>query len=70
LSNDRNFFFFLLCAAPKPTLPTDIGSIDDVHVDKGFFENLRDNILRFGSYIREKFFEIIEHVKNKFKQMG
>jgi hypothetical protein len=56
-------FFFV---APKSTLPTDIGSIDEVtdaSVNRGFFQILGDEIKRYGVYIREKFFEIIERIK-------
>ncbi len=63
-------FFFV---APKSTLPTDIGSIDEVtdaSVNRGFFQILGDEIKRYGVYIREKFLEIIERIKNKVKQIG
>ncbi len=59
--------------AQKPTLPTDIGFIDDVtdaNANKSFFERLRDELKRYGGYIREKFLEIVERIKNKFKQLG
>jgi hypothetical protein len=59
--------------APKSTLPTDIGSIDEVtdaSVNRGFFQILGDEIKRYGVYIREKFLEIIERIKNKVKQIG
>jgi hypothetical protein len=56
--------------ARKPTLPTDIGVIEDANVDKGFFEHLGDEIKRYGAYLRDKFLEIVERIRNKFKQIG
>jgi len=37
--------------------------------DKSFFQNLGDELKRFGAYIREKVLEIIERIRNKFKQI-
>jgi hypothetical protein len=39
-------------------------------VNRGFFQILGDEIKRYGVYIREKFLEIIERIKNKVKQIG
>ncbi len=73
LNNNQNFSFFEIFIAQKSTVPTDIGSIDDTtNADNntGFFDNLRNKIKRFGVYIRDKFWEIIERIGNKFKQIG
>ena len=51
----------------------DIGSIEDVtqeNVKPGFFESLGDEIKRYGAFIREKFWEIIERIRGKFQQLG
>ncbi len=63
-------FFFI---APRPTSPTDIGAIDDtttVPVNNGFFENLRDDIKRYSAYLRQKFMEIIDRMREKMKHFG
>ncbi len=55
--------------APHPTLPTDIGAIDEVtivSVTNNFLQNVRDEIQRYGIYLRQKFMEII----NRMKQFG
>jgi hypothetical protein len=44
--------------------------VTDPNANKGFFERLRDELKRYGGYIREKFLEIVERIKNKFKQLG
>ena len=43
---------------PKSTLPTDIGSIDEMatdNMDDGLLRNFLDQIKRYGIYAREKF---------------
>ncbi len=74
LNINSNFLLILFFSvAPKPTLPTDIGSIDDVtdaSINNGFFQSLGDTIKQYGAYLRDKFLEIIERIRNKFKQIG
>jgi hypothetical protein len=61
----------------QPTRPTvivddhteSIDEMTDDSNDKGFFQNLGDELKRFGAYIREKVLEIIERIRNKFKQI-
>lgn len=40
------------------------------NVKPGFFESLGDDIKRYASYIREKFWQVIEHIRGKFQQLG
>lgn len=39
-------------------------------VKPGFFESLGEEIKRYGGWIREKFWEIIERLRGKFRQLG
>jgi len=59
--------------APRPTLPTDIGAIDDVTivgVNNGFFENFREEMQRYAAYLRAKFMEIVNRMREKMRQFG
>ncbi|CAF3239701.1 unnamed protein product [Rotaria sp. Silwood2] len=58
--------------SPRSTLPTDIGSIDEVtsdYINDGFFQNLRDELKRYAAYIREKFKEIVERIKKSLRKI-
>jgi hypothetical protein len=44
--------------------------VTDTSNNKGFLQNLGDAIKQFGAYIRDKFLEIIERIRKKFKQIG
>lgn len=51
----------------------DIDLIEDVtqeNVKPGFFESLRDDLKRYGAFIRDKFWEIVERIRGKFQQLG
>ncbi|UJR10019.1 hypothetical protein I4U23_014242 [Adineta vaga] len=58
---------------PKPTLPLQIEDYTEVTTataPNNFFENIRDELKRVGAIIRDKFLEIIERIKTKFRQYG
>jgi hypothetical protein len=59
--------------ASRPTLPTDIGTIDEVTipaVNNGFFHNFRDEIQRYGDFLRQKFMEIYARMSVKMRELG
>lgn len=59
--------------AARPTLPMDIGEIDDVTivaVNNGFFQNFRDDIQRYAAYLREKFMELVQRMREKMRRLG
>jgi deoxyadenosine/deoxycytidine kinase len=61
-----------LFLAPKPTLPTDFGSIEEVtdtSSNDTYLQKFYNELKRYGIYIREKFMEIFERMKKKFKQI-
>ncbi|CAF3838382.1 unnamed protein product [Rotaria sordida] len=58
--------------APRSTLPTDIGSIDEATNDdfnNGFFQNIRDEFKRYFTYIREKFKQIFERIRQGIRKV-
>jgi len=68
----KNLFKIIFILAPRPTLPTDIGAIDDVTivaVNNGFFENFRDEMQRYGAYLRQRFMEIINRMREKMRKI-
>ena len=59
--------------AARPTLPTDVGEIDDVTivaVNNGFFQNFRDDIQQYAAYLREKFMELVQRMREKMRHLG
>ena len=61
-----------LFLAPKTTLPTDFGYIEEVTDSGGsdtYFQKFYNELKRYGVYIREKFIEVFERMKKKFKQI-
>jgi len=69
--NKNKLFEIILFLAPRPTLPTDIGAIDDVTIvaiNNNFFGHFRDEIQRYAAYLRQRFMEIVNHMKEKMKQ--
>ncbi|CAF0922524.1 unnamed protein product [Adineta steineri] len=59
--------------ASRPTLPTNIGSIEEVPVvavDNNFFNNVRDEIQRYGVYLRQKLMEMFDRMREKMRQFG
>ena len=61
------------CLAPRPTLPTDIGAIDEVTIvaiNNGFLQNFRDEVQRYSAYLRQRFTEIINRMREKMRQFG
>ncbi|UJR36062.1 hypothetical protein I4U23_028798 [Adineta vaga] len=56
--------------APRPTHPTNIEVIDEVTVESvqtNFFHNVRDELQRYGIYIREKVLQIINRMNEKMR---
>jgi hypothetical protein len=41
-----------------------------VAVNNGFFDNFRDEMQRYGVYLRQKFMEVIDRMREKMKQLG
>ncbi len=63
----------IVFVAPRPTLPTDVGVVDDVTivaVNNGFLQNFRDEMQRYGAYLRQKLTEIIDRMREKMRQIG
>ena len=53
-------------------MPTDLDEMDAVTVpgmSPSLLQRIRDDLKRYGNYIREKFREIIERVSKKFNQI-
>jgi hypothetical protein len=51
----------------------DIEAIDDVTivaVNQGFFENFREEMQRYGAYLRQKIMEIMNRMGEKMKHFG
>lgn len=73
---EMHFVQWRLFLEKQTTLPTNIELIDETtttateSVKPSFLESLRDEIKRYGTYLREKFWEIIERIGGKFKQLG
>lgn len=70
---NRRIFVVFLFLALRPTLPTDFGEIDDVTIvadNNGFFENFRDDMQRYAAYLREKFMEIVQRMREKMRHLG
>ncbi|CAF1173696.1 unnamed protein product [Rotaria sp. Silwood1] len=59
--------------ASRPTLPTNIENIEDVTIvaiNNHFFQNIRDEIQRYAAYIRQKFMEIMNRMREKMRKLG
>lgn len=41
-----------------------------VGVNNGFFENFRDDIQRYAAYLREKFLELVQRMREKMRHLG
>jgi hypothetical protein len=73
LNEKKNLFQIIFFVAPRPTLPTDIGGIDDVTIvaeNNGFFENFREEMQRYAAYLRQRFMEIFNRMREKMRQFG
>ena len=55
--------------ASRPTASTDIDSVDDTPADRSLFQRVQDELRRYGLYVRDKFVQIVEHMKQKFSQV-
>lgn len=38
--------------------------------NNGFFQNFRDDMQRYAAYLREKFMEIVQRMREKMRHLG
>jgi hypothetical protein len=62
----------MIILAIRSTVPTDLDEMDGVTVpgvSHNLLQHIRDDMKRYGAYLREKFREIIDRMTKKFNQI-